>query len=178
MNEIKPYTKIEIEIADFLRSPQFVSYGETVALFCTKLHKSERSVKSYIANAKRYNADLDTKIQKLVPIAPVQIAQNLVQNRIETNTRFILTKETALAELTDDFLRLKEFAKGNKIELKDKDGNIAEIGYESPNDEINAKKTRIAIVEKIAKLNNWDSQSNDIPPLFTEPLIFTNDAND
>ena len=142
---MKPPDKKVIEIADFLFANPEKKTNEVVALFCTKLHKSERSVKSYIKSAKEYNK---TRIAKQETIREKTLEKQ-TEKSAEKN---ILSRENAL-----EILSTIALGKGKNVptelkvsEAKEQIPTKYEIIYPSAH-------ARIQAIGKLADMQGWDA---------------------
>jgi len=125
------YSTKVIEIADYIYSKPSEKMQSVVALFCTKLHKSQRTIKTYIKQAKEYNK---TRIEK--------------QEKVRDN---VLAKETEEAVKTAILTRnesleiLSKIAKGDSVKKIGKEIFVTNDGE------------RIRAIQQLAKMEGWEA---------------------
>jgi hypothetical protein len=90
MAENQTYSHHIIEIADYLFAHPHEKVQSVVALFCTRMHKSVRSVKTYIQKAKEYNTERLAMQEKAKD-------EVLAKDAVESLKNGILTRNELLA---------------------------------------------------------------------------------
>ena len=78
------FLKQVVEIADFMFANPNKKGKDAVSLFCTKFHKSDRTIKKYIKQAKEYNTERIKKQEKVKDDTLVNEAKKSLKNAILT----------------------------------------------------------------------------------------------
>jgi len=158
------YSKIEIEIADYILSNLDKNREAVLSHFVAFCRKNRRTIERYYKKAIEYNKSRQIKEEKVRDEVLIESTRDVVESVIKS-------KDHYLAELEKDFERLGGITSGAVFKSIDKKTGVV-IGYSQSgfNDEISAKRARVVIFEKLSEVQGWnapikvaetDSEGND-----------------
>ena len=159
------YPKHIVEIADFILSNLDKNREAVLSHYVVRYRKNRRTIERYYKDAQEYNKARQIKEEKVRN-------EVLIESTRDTITTVLKSKEYYLEELQNDFEDLKRISSGSVFKQVDKKtGNV--IGYSQAgfNDEVQAKRARMSIVERLADITGWnapiktaetDSDGNDV----------------
>ena len=171
MSDKPIYSRKIIDIAEYIFANPMAKRRDVLAKFGKKWQIPTRTLDRMWKLSKEYN---QTRIQK-----QEKATDDILESKAKTNAENALkTREFYITELEKDFIRLGEIKSGDVFkDIDKKTGNV--VGYRQAgyNDEIQAKRSRTAIVQHLAEINGWnaptktaqtDSKGNDINYLSPE----------
>ncbi|MDR2927588.1 MAG: hypothetical protein LBV41_05225 [Cytophagaceae bacterium] len=155
MKDALTYSKIEIEIADYILANPSEKFAKTVRKFAKICERPEATVKRYYYNAKRLAKERIQRQEETKDKVLTSAAKTSAENALKS-------REFYLWELEKDFVRLGEIKSGDVFKDVDKKtGKIIGFRQAGYNDEIQAKRSRVAIAQRVAELNGWDAPTKN-----------------
>ena len=157
MTENTTYSRKEIEIAEYIFANPLAKRMDVLAKFGKKWQMPTRTLDRIWKKAKECN---QKRIQK-----QENETDKVLLNKAKTNTENALkTREYFIAELEKDFIRLGEIKSGDVFkDIDKKTGTIIGFRQAGYNDEVQAKRSRTAIVQRLSEIQGWEAPvKNDV----------------
>jgi len=133
-----------IEIADFLFKNPSVNISQKISVFCSKFQKTERTVWSYVAEAKKHNI---SRLQ-----SDEKVKNEVRQAEIKETVKSAIADRNECLEILTSIARgaAKQVPTEKKVE--NKEVVFAKYVLQYPSD-----KERVLAIQAIAKIDGWEA---------------------
>ena len=151
MRKKPKYKPIEKQIAAYIFAKPAMPRATILRHFATKCDTSEATVKRWYYNAMEIVKERQNKQQEAQDEVFVGDAKATAKNVIKSRNFY-------MSELENDFIRLGEIISGSAVKDVDKKtGTVIGFRQAGYNDEIQAKRSRVTIVQRMADIQGWNA---------------------